>query len=138
MYAGSKYESHYTVWTAWISIRVRVRVGVYFILQNLAPPGTTDYFLRSKKPGGGASYSGVKRPGGDLLRGAISSVTGRIPFFIALPLRHRAQSPPTVVSSCKMRSLPASVALLSILVALSAAQSPRKLRDRVVAQCASH
>ena len=25
----------------------------------------------------GASYSGVKRPGGDLLRGAISSVTGR-------------------------------------------------------------
>ena len=37
MYAGSKYESHYTVWTAWISIRVRV----YFILQNLAPPGTT-------------------------------------------------------------------------------------------------
>ena len=41
MYAGSKYESHYTVWTAWISIRVRVRVGVYFILQNLAPPGTT-------------------------------------------------------------------------------------------------
>ena len=39
MYAGSKYESHYTVWTAWISIRVRVRV--YFILQNLAPPGTT-------------------------------------------------------------------------------------------------
>ena len=22
MYAGSKYESHYTVWTAWISIRV--------------------------------------------------------------------------------------------------------------------
>ena len=41
MYAGSKYESHYTVWTAWISIRVRVRVRVYFILQNLAPPGTT-------------------------------------------------------------------------------------------------
>ena len=41
MYAGSKYESHYEVWTAWISIRVRVRVGVYFILQNLAPPGTT-------------------------------------------------------------------------------------------------
>ena len=41
MYAGSKYESHYTVWTAWISIRVRVRVGVYFILKNLAPPGTT-------------------------------------------------------------------------------------------------
>ena len=40
-YAGSKYESHYTVWTAWISIRVRVRVSVYFILQNLAPPGTT-------------------------------------------------------------------------------------------------
>ena len=37
MYAGSKYESHYTVWTAWISIRVRVRVRVYFILQNLAP-----------------------------------------------------------------------------------------------------
>ena len=34
---GSKYESHYTVWTAWISIRVRVRVRVYFILQNLAP-----------------------------------------------------------------------------------------------------
>ena len=32
-YAGSKYESHYTVWTAWISIRVRV----YFILQNLSP-----------------------------------------------------------------------------------------------------
>ena len=30
MYAGSKYESHYTVWTAWISSRVRVRVGVYF------------------------------------------------------------------------------------------------------------
>ena len=41
MYAGSKYESHYTVWTAWISIRVRVRVRVYFILQNLTPPGTT-------------------------------------------------------------------------------------------------
>ena len=41
MYAGAKYESHYTVWTAWISIRVRVRVRVYFILQNLAPPGTT-------------------------------------------------------------------------------------------------
>ena len=43
MYAGSKYESHYTVWTAWISIRVRVRVRVrvYFILKNLAPPGTT-------------------------------------------------------------------------------------------------
>ena len=41
MYAGSKYESHYTVWTAWISIRVRVRVRVYFILENLAPPGTT-------------------------------------------------------------------------------------------------
>ena len=37
MYAGSKYESHYTVWTAWISIRVRVRVRVHFILQNLAP-----------------------------------------------------------------------------------------------------
>ena len=36
MYAGSKYESHYIVWTAWISIRVRVRVRVYFILQNLA------------------------------------------------------------------------------------------------------
>ena len=61
-------ESHYTVWTAWISIRVRVRVRVDFILQNLAPPGTTvhvptDYFLQSKKPG--ASYSGEKRPGGD-------------------------------------------------------------------------
>ena len=41
MYAGSKYESHYTVWTAWISIRVRVRVRFYFILLNLAPPGTT-------------------------------------------------------------------------------------------------
>ena len=41
MYAGSKYESHYTVWTAWISIRVRVRVRVYFILLSLAPPGTT-------------------------------------------------------------------------------------------------
>ena len=41
MYAGSKYESHYTVWNAWISIRVRVRVRVYFILENLAPPGTT-------------------------------------------------------------------------------------------------
>ena len=41
MYAGSKYESHYTVWTAWISIRVRVRVRVYYILQHLAPPGTT-------------------------------------------------------------------------------------------------
>ena len=41
MYAGSKYEPHYTVWTAWISIRVRVGVRVYFILQNLAPPGTT-------------------------------------------------------------------------------------------------
>ena len=41
MYAGSKYESHYTVWTAWISIRARVRVRVYFILQDLAPPGTT-------------------------------------------------------------------------------------------------
>ena len=39
MYAGSKYESHYTVWTARISIRVRVRV--YFILKNLAAPGTT-------------------------------------------------------------------------------------------------
>ena len=41
MYAGSKYESHYTVWTARISIRVRVRVRVYFILKNLVPPGTT-------------------------------------------------------------------------------------------------
>ena len=41
MYAGSKYKSHYTVWTAWISIRVRVRVRVDFILNNLAPPGTT-------------------------------------------------------------------------------------------------
>ena len=37
MYAGSKYESHYTVWTAWISISIRVRVRVDFILQNLAP-----------------------------------------------------------------------------------------------------
>ena len=33
--------NRYTVWTAWISIRVRVRAGVYFILQNLSPPGTT-------------------------------------------------------------------------------------------------
>ena len=48
MYAGSKYESHYTVWTAWISIRVRVRVGVYFILQNLAPPGTTVHVPTAK------------------------------------------------------------------------------------------
>ena len=39
MYAGSKDESHYTVWIAWISIRGRV--GVDFILQHLAPPGTT-------------------------------------------------------------------------------------------------
>ena len=46
MYAGSKYESHYTVWTAWISIRVRVRV--YFILKNLAPPGTTVYVPTAK------------------------------------------------------------------------------------------
>ena len=45
MYAGSKYESHYTVWTAWISIRVRVRVRVGFILQNLAPPGTTVHVI---------------------------------------------------------------------------------------------
>ena len=28
----------------------------------------------------GASYSGVKRPGGDLLRGAISSVTGPLSY----------------------------------------------------------
>ena len=35
------FEWVYTVWTVWISIRVRVRVRVYFILHNLAPPGTT-------------------------------------------------------------------------------------------------
>ena len=54
MYAGSKYVSHYTVWTAWISIRVRVRVRVYSILKNLAPPGTTVHvptaFKRGKDP----------------------------------------------------------------------------------------
>ena len=44
MYAGSKYESHYTVWTAWISIRVRVRVRVYFILKNFdGVVGTTKH-----------------------------------------------------------------------------------------------
>ena len=50
MYAGSKYESHYTVWTAGISIRVRVRVGVrvYFILQDLAPPGPTVHVPTAK------------------------------------------------------------------------------------------
>ena len=57
MYAGSKYESHYTVWTAWISIRVRVRVGVYFILLNLAPPGTTVHV-----PTADLSPEGAKRP----------------------------------------------------------------------------
>ena len=31
-------ESHYAVWTVWISIVVRVRVRVDFILQNMAPP----------------------------------------------------------------------------------------------------
>ena len=33
-------ESHYTVWSVWISVAVRVRdrVRVYFILQSLAPP----------------------------------------------------------------------------------------------------
>ena len=41
IYAGSKDESHYTVWTAWISIRVRVRVRVAFILQKFGAPGTT-------------------------------------------------------------------------------------------------
>ena len=51
MYAGSKYESHYTVWTAWISIRIRVRVRVRvdFILQNLAPPGTTVHVPTAEK-----------------------------------------------------------------------------------------
>ena len=51
------------------------------------------------------------------------------------PLSHSAQSPSTVVLRCKMRPLPASVALLSTLVVLSTAQSNGKLRDRVVAQC---
>ena len=51
MYAGSKYESHYTVWTACISIRVRVRVGVYFILQSLVPPGTTVHVPTAQNAG---------------------------------------------------------------------------------------
>ena len=53
MYAGSKYESHYTVWTAWISIRVRVRVRVHFIIDSReqgwatqsAPPVLLYYFI---------------------------------------------------------------------------------------------
>ena len=57
MYAGSKYESHYTVWTAWISIRVRVRVRVYFILENLAPPGTTVHVPTATNPPSVRAYS---------------------------------------------------------------------------------
>ena len=53
------------------------------------------------------------------------------------PLSHCAQSPSTVVLRCKMRPLPASVALLSTLVVLSTAQSYGKLPDRVVPQCAT-
>ena len=63
MYAGYKYETHYTVWTAWISIMVRVWVWFYFKLQNLAPlalpymcPSPGDIILRSETPGG-ATYS---------------------------------------------------------------------------------
>ena len=61
MYAGSKYESHYTVWTAWISIRVRV----YFILQNLAPPGTTVHVPTAEFDAGhtGAPYHMWPKPG---------------------------------------------------------------------------
>ena len=57
MYAGSKYESHYTVWTAWISIRVRVRVRVYFILENLAPPGTTVHVPTANNLHSGSIYT---------------------------------------------------------------------------------
>ena len=38
MYGVSNDESHYTVWTTWISVSVSVRVRVDFILQNLAQP----------------------------------------------------------------------------------------------------
>ena len=41
----------YTVWTAWISIRVRVRVRVYFILKNLAPPGTSTVHVPTAEKG---------------------------------------------------------------------------------------
>ena len=60
MYAGSKYESHYTVWTAWISIRVRVRVTVYSILQNLAPPGTTVHVPTAPRTGEHTCYPYLK------------------------------------------------------------------------------
>ena len=43
MNSVSNNESHYTVWTTWTSVCVRVRVG--FKLQNLAPPGNPLYVL---------------------------------------------------------------------------------------------
>ena len=42
-------ESHYTVWTVWIS--VGVRLGLDCILQNLAPLGTPSYVPRAKMTG---------------------------------------------------------------------------------------